>query len=92
MNSNNTLACPLDCFDGCEAILIDGKIKPNKEHPTTKSKLCVNFAHLVNEDYLNTAYIKEEKVPLDNALETLVNKLKKIQILLKLCTIKVLEI
>ncbi len=76
MNSNNTLACPLDCFDGCEAILIDGKIKPNKEHPTTKSKLCVNFAHLVNEDYLNTAYIKEEKVPLDNALETLVNKLK----------------
>ena len=49
---NNTIACPLDCFDACEAILIDGKIKGNPSHPTTKSKLCVNFASLLKEEYL----------------------------------------
>lgn len=61
MNSNNKIACPLDCFDTCEAVLIDGKIKGNKEHPTTKSKLCVNFANLLREDFLEDAYIGKKK-------------------------------
>lgn len=77
MNLNNTIACPLDCFDGCEAILIDGKIKGNSEHPTTKSKLCVNFASLLKENYLENAYINKRKTSLDDALELLVEKLKK---------------
>lgn len=76
MNSNNTLACPLDCFDACEAVLIDGNIKANKKHPTTKSSLCINFANLLNEEYLNTAFIGNKKVNLEEALETLVQKLK----------------
>ena len=76
MNSNNTIACPLDCFDTCEAVLVDEKIKGNENHPTTKSKLCVNFASLLKEDYLEDAYINKEKTSLDNALEVLVHKLK----------------
>lgn len=76
MNSNNTIACPLDCFDGCEAVLVDGKIKGNENHPTTKSKLCVNFASLLKEEYLEDAYINKEKTSLDNVLEVLVEKLK----------------
>ncbi len=80
MNSNNnTIACPLDCFDACEAVLVDGKIKPNKEHLITKSKLCVNFANLVNEEYLDTAYIENEEVTLNEALSLLVKKLKEIK-------------
>ncbi len=76
MNSNNTIACPLDCFDACEAVINDGIIKGNSEHPTTNSKLCVNFASLLKEDYLEDAYINKEKTSLDDALELLVEKLK----------------
>lgn len=76
MSSNNTIACPLDCFDGCEAVLNDGKIKGNENHPTTKSKLCLNFANLLKEDYLEDAYINKEKASLDKALDVVVQKLK----------------
>ncbi len=79
MNLNNKIACPLDCFDTCEAVLIDGKIKGNKEHPTTKSKLCVNFANLLKEDFLKDAYIANEKVSLDEALQEFTLKLKDIK-------------
>lgn len=76
MNSNNTIACPLDCFDACEAVINDGKIKPNESHPTTKSKLCMNFASLLKEVYLEDAYVNKEKTSLDNALKVLVDKLE----------------
>ena len=76
MNLNNKIACPLDCFDACEAVLEKGKIKANKKHPTTKSKLCVNFANLLKEDFLEDAYIGKNKVSLDKALNELVLKLK----------------
>jgi anaerobic selenocysteine-containing dehydrogenase len=75
-SNENTVACPLDCYDGCEAILIDEKIKGNSEHFTTKSKLCYNFARLLKEDYLEAAYINKEKTSLDSALKLLVEKLK----------------
>ncbi len=61
MNSNNTIACPLDCFDACEAVLAEGKIKGNKNHPTTKSKLCVNFANLLKERFFRRCLYKETK-------------------------------
>jgi len=76
LSSNNTIACPLDCFDACEAVFDDGKIKGNDKHPTTKSKLCVNFASLLKEEYLEDAYVNKEKTSLDKALEVLVDKLK----------------
>lgn len=77
MNSNKkTIACPLDCFDACEAVIIDEKIKGNPEHPVTKSKLCVNFAQLLKEDFLEKAYVNKSEVPLNTALEEVVEKLK----------------
>lgn len=79
MNSNKqTIACPLDCFDACEAVVIDEKIKGNASHPITKSKLCVNFAQLLKEDFLEKAYVNKKEVPLNNALEEVVNKLKNV--------------
>ena len=80
MNLNKTIACPLDCYDACEAIVQeDGTIKGNKEHPVTKGKLCVNFAALLKEKFLKQAYLEEEEVTLDKALEILKEKLKLVQ-------------
>ncbi len=79
MNSNNikTIACPLDCFDTCEAILDGENIKGNKAHLVTKSKLCINFANLLKEDFLENAFINKQKANLDESLDLLSKKLKK---------------
>ncbi len=97
MNSNSILnnksvACPLDCFDACEAIYENKKCKGNKEHKVTNGKLCVNFANLLKEDFLKESYlnpektlaknltadqkIKLEKISLDKSLDILVEKLE----------------
>ena len=75
-NSSNTIACPLDCFDTCEALYENGNCKGSKEHKVTNGKLCVNFAHLVNEDFLKESFFNNEKIPLDKSLDILVDKLK----------------
>ena len=77
MNLNeNSVACPLDCFDACEAVIQEGKIKGSKTHFTTNGKLCVNFAHLLNENFLTQSYLNNKKVSLSTSLDTLVEKLK----------------
>ncbi len=76
--NNNKIACPLNCFDTCEAVMIDGKIKPNKKHPTTKSELCINFENLLKEEFLDSAYVLNEKTDLNSALEQLCKKLKEV--------------
>ncbi|WP_421716575.1 molybdopterin-dependent oxidoreductase [Arcobacter arenosus] len=76
LNNLNTIACPLDCFDTCEAILDGENIKANKEHPITKSKLCVNFANLLKEDFLENAFINKQKINLDESLDFLIKKLE----------------
>lgn len=72
----NSVACPLDCYDTCEAVYEDGKCKPNKKHPTTGSKLCVNFGHLLNEKVLEHPFFNNKPLELDNALSMLVEKLQ----------------
>lgn len=79
MNLNNTVACPLDCFDACEAIYNNGKIKANKDHKTTAGKLCVNFANLLKEDYLNKAIYLQKDISLEESLNILINKLKQMK-------------
>ena len=78
--NSNSVACPLDCFDACEAIFVDGKCKGSREHKVTNGKLCVNFANLINEDFLKNSYLKSlekyEKISLDKSLEILTEKLK----------------
>ena len=76
MNSNNTVACPLDCFDACEANYIDEKCKPSREHFITDGKLCVKFAHLLKENNLKSAIHEGRNIELNDALEVLSNKLE----------------
>ena len=35
MNSNNKVACPMDCYDACQAQMIDENIKGSKENLVT---------------------------------------------------------
>lgn len=76
MSSNNNVACPLDCFDTCQAKYEDGSFKGDKEHLVTNGKLCVNFANLFNEEYLTTAKYQGKDISLDESLDILVDKLK----------------
>jgi len=77
LNSNNkTVACPLDCYDACEAIYIDDKCKPNQEHKVTNKKLCVKFAHLLNEENLVSAKNENKDISLEESLDILTEKLK----------------
>ncbi|NVJ52318.1 MAG: molybdopterin-dependent oxidoreductase [Campylobacteraceae bacterium] len=77
MNSNNLVACPLDCYDTCQGCVDEkGNIKGSSEHLVTNKKLCVNFANLLKEDFLKKAFYKDEEVNLEKALDILVEKLK----------------
>lgn len=76
MNSNNNVACPMDCYDACQGQMIDGNIKGSKEHKTTNGKLCVNFANLLKEDNLKKSFFEGNEISLEESLNILVNKLK----------------
>lgn len=92
MNSNNKVACPLDCYDACQAEkLQDGTIKGSKEHKTTDGKLCVKFANLLKEEKLEKSYFQNEEISLETGLSILVDKLKNTTPS-KLYFIKVVEI
>lgn len=72
----NSVACPLDCFDACEAIYENDKCKGSKKHKVTNGKLCINFANLLNEDFLKDSYLESNKITLEKSLEILEEKLK----------------
>lgn len=76
MNSNNTIACPLDCYDTCEATYENGIIKPSLSHEVTNKKLCVNFAHLNAQKNLESAFYNNEKISLKESMDILKDKLK----------------
>ncbi|WP_428024091.1 molybdopterin-dependent oxidoreductase [Arcobacter sp.] len=76
MSLNNKVACPLDCFDACEAVYENSNFRGSKEHKVTNGKMCVNFANLLKEDFLVNPYFKNEKISLNKSLEILVEKLK----------------
>jgi len=48
------VACPLDCYDACEAIYKNSVLKPSLTHPITKGRLCPLFSYLLKEK--NLAY------------------------------------
>lgn len=76
--NNNTVACPLDCYDACEAELIKGKIKGSRGHIVTNGKLCINFANLLKEDKLKSARYENKEISLQESLNILVNKLREV--------------
>lgn len=73
---NKTIACPLDCYDTCEAIVVDGKIRGNKGHFPTDGKLCANFVACLKSEYLQTPLYNKQNISLSKALDILVQKLK----------------
>lgn len=79
MSLNNNVACPMDCYDSCQGHIENDSIKGSKEHPITKGKLCVNFANLLNQENLKSALFEGVEIPLDNAIEMLVERLKSTQ-------------
>jgi len=66
----------MDCYDACEAEIIDENIKGSKEHTTTNGKLCVNFANLLKEENLKNAIFEGKQILLKESLDILVDKLK----------------
>lgn len=78
MNSNNKVACPMDCYDTCQAEYSNELVKGSKENQITNGKLCVNFASLLKQDVLRTAKFEGKDISLSNSLEILVDKLKNI--------------
>ena len=76
MSLNNKVACPMDCYDACQAEIIDENIKGSKEHTTTNGKLCVNFANLLKEENLKNAIFEGKQISLKKSLDILVDKLK----------------
>ena len=66
----------MDCYDACQAEIIDENIKGSKEHTTTNGKLCVNFANLLKEENLKNAIFEGKQISLKESLSVLVDKLK----------------
>ena len=58
----------MDCYDACQAEVVDGKVKGSKENTVTNGKLCINFAQLLKEDNLKTS-IFENKDPKNAIIE-----------------------
>lgn len=76
MSLNNKVACPMDCYDACQAEIIDENIKGSKEHKTTNGKICVNFANLLKEENLKSSIFEGKEISLKESLDILVDKLK----------------
>lgn len=76
MNSNKKVACPMDCYDACQAEMIDDNIKGSKENLVTDGKLCVNFANLLKVENIKSASLEGENISLEKSLNILVDKLK----------------
>ncbi len=68
--------CPLDCYDACSIVLED-KLRGDKDHPVTKGHLCYKMNHYYNFPQLDSAYYKGEKISLSDALDILEERLKK---------------
>ena len=76
MSLNNKVACPMDCYDACQAEIIDENIKGSKEHETTNGKLCINFANLLKKENLKNAIFEGKQILLKESLDILIDKLK----------------
>lgn len=76
MSLNKKVACPLDCYDTCQAVSNEGLIKGSKENKITNGRLCVNFASLLKEDNLKNAKFEGKDISLEESLDILEKKLK----------------
>ena len=69
----------MDCYDACQAELIDGKVKASKTNKVTNGKLCVNFAQLLDEKNQENSIYENKVVSLSESLKILEEKLKSVE-------------
>ena len=68
--------CPLDCFDACSVIYEDGKLKGDKEHPTTQGYLCPNLNAYLQTERIQKPRYQGKEISMQEALEILQTQLK----------------
>ena len=66
----------MDCYDACQAQILDNNIKGSKENLVTNGKLCVNFANLLKVENIKSASVEGKNISLEESLNILVDKLK----------------
>ena len=66
----------MDCYDACQAEVIEDNIKGSKDNLVTNGKLCINFAQLLKENNLKTPIFNNQEISLDESLKILSQKLK----------------
>jgi len=67
---NNTTACSLDCYDACEVIYDNGKLKGVKGGHT-QGFLCPNLNHYDKHEIISKPRYMGKEITLDEALEKL---------------------
>ena len=67
---NNHTACPLDCYDACEIIYDEGKLKGLKEGHT-QGFLCPHLNHYENHTTIHMPRYKGEEISMSEALSHL---------------------
>ncbi len=68
--------CPLDCFDACSVIYEDGKLKGDKNHPSTQGYLCPNLNAYLKTSRIEKPRYKGEEIAMEKALEILESQLR----------------
>jgi len=68
--------CPLDCFDACSVVYEGGKLKGDKEHPTTQGYLCPNLNAYLKTPRIQNPRYKGERISMKKAMEILEENLQ----------------
>jgi len=75
MNSIKT-ACPLDCYDSCEIVFQNNRLKAKKDEHT-QGFLCPHLNHYEKFKTIQSASYKGKNISLENSLELLKSMLQK---------------
>ncbi len=67
----------MDCYDACQAEVIEDNIKGSKDNLVTNGKLCINFAQLLKENNLKTPIFNNQEISLDESLKILSQEVKR---------------
>lgn len=80
---NNLTACPLDCYDACEIVFVEGKLKGYK-NGHTQGFLCPHMNHYDKYKTIQTPRYRGKEITIDEALSKLkeiINSSEKSEIL-----------
>ncbi|WP_200762236.1 molybdopterin-containing oxidoreductase family protein [Nitrosophilus alvini] len=72
-------ACPLDCYDACSVIYMDGKLKGDKNHPVTRGFLCPHLNNYHKYKVLEKPKFRGKEISLEKAVSILAEKLKSVK-------------